>query len=212
MKKPKYKEPKRLIPDIISPNKITVARILMIPLFVLFFYLDFEGARIVAACIFTLAAFTDFLDGYIARKYNVVSTVGKFLDPIADKVLVSTALILLLTNTDFMGTYKWMYLTFGLCIALIMARELIISGFREIAAEQNTVLAAGMLGKIKTVAQDIAIVLLLLCIDFLYYINRDAGTVLFIVGFVVFCLATLLTVVSGLEYIISNRKVLKNKK
>ena len=93
MKKPQYKAQKRLVPDIISPNKITVARICLIPLFVLFFYLTFEGARIWAACIFAVAAFTDFLDGYIARKYDVVSTVGKFLDPIADKVLVATAFI-----------------------------------------------------------------------------------------------------------------------
>ncbi len=212
MKKPKYKKPKRLIPDIISPNKITVARICMIPLFVLFFYLDFEGARIWAACIFALAAFTDFLDGYIARKYNVVSTVGKFLDPIADKVLVATAFIVMLTNEDFMTTHDWMFPVFGIFVAVILARELIISGFREIAAEKNTVLAAGMLGKIKTVAQDFAIFFLLFCIDFLYYINRDAGTILFIIGFIIFCVATLMTIISGVEYIVSNRKVFKDKK
>ncbi|MBR7100063.1 MAG: CDP-diacylglycerol--glycerol-3-phosphate 3-phosphatidyltransferase [Clostridia bacterium] len=208
--KTKPKQQKRLIPDVITPNKITVARICMIPLMILFFYLPFEGARITAAAIFALAAATDFLDGYIARKYNQVSTMGKFLDPIADKVLVLAGFILLLSNTDFMTTYVWMEAVFGIFVCLIVARELIVSGFREIAAEKKVVLAAGMLGKIKTVAQDIAIFFLLFSIDFLYYINYTAGTVFFIIGFVIFCVAVLLTVVSGVEYIVTNKQVLKN--
>ena len=212
MKKPQYKTKKRIVPDIISPNVITVVRICMIPLFVIFFYLSFEGAKIFASCIFAVAAFTDFLDGYIARKYNVVSTVGKFLDPIADKVLVSTAFIVLLTNERFMGTYDWMYVCFGVFVAVVLARELIISGFREIAAEKGLVLSAGMLGKIKTVLQDLALFFLLFCIDFLYYINNDAGFVLFVVGFVLFCIATLMTIVSGIAYIVSNREVFKDKR
>ncbi len=212
MKKPQYKTKKRIVPDIISPNVITVVRICMIPLFVIFFYLSFEGAKIFASCIFAVAAFTDFLDGYIARKYNVVSTVGKFLDPIADKVLVSTAFIVLLTNERFMGTYDWMYVCFGVFVAVVLARELIISGFREIAAEKGLVLSAGMLGKIKTVLQDLALFFLLFCIDFLYYINNDAGFVLFVVGFVLFCMATLMTIVSGIAYIVSNREVFKDKR
>ena len=212
MKKPQYKTKKHIVPDIISPNVITVVRICMIPLFVIFFYLSFEGAKIFASCIFAVAAFTDFLDGYIARKYNVVSTVGKFLDPIADKVLVSTAFIVLLTNERFMGTYDWMYVCFGVFVAVVLARELIISGFREIAAEKGLVLSAGMLGKIKTVLQDLALFFLLFCIDFLYYINNDAGFVLFVVGFVLFCMATLMTIVSGIAYIVSNREVFKDKR
>ena len=212
MKKPQHKAPKRLIPDVISPNKITLVRICMIPLFILFFYLTFEGAKILAAFVFALAAFTDFLDGYIARKYNVVSTMGKFLDPIADKVLVATALIVLLTHERFMGTYNWMGVVFGVFVSLILARELIISGFREIAAEKKVVLAAGTLGKIKTVVQDIAIILLLVCIDFLYYIQNDVGTVIFIIGFIALCMATLLTVVSGIQYVVSNKKVFKDRK
>lgn len=214
MKKPQYKEKKRLIPDIITPNKITVARICLIPLFVLFFYLKASGewTKITAACIFAVAAFTDFLDGYIARKYNVVSTVGKFLDPIADKVLVSTAFIVLLTEQKFMEMYNWMYIVFGIFVAVILARELIISGFREVAAEKNVVLAAGMLGKVKTFVQDLAIFFLIFCIDFRFYRNQTVGTVLFIIGFIFFCIATLLTIISGIEYIVSNRQVFKDKK
>ena len=135
---------------------------------------------------------------------------GKFLDPIADKVLVLAGFILLLSNTNFMTTYVWMEAVFGIFVCLIVARELIVSGFREIAAEKKVVLAAGMLGKIKTVAQDIAIFFLLFSIDFLYYINYTAGTVFFIIGFVIFCVAVLLTVVSGVEYIVTNKQVLKN--
>lgn len=211
MKQNDYQK-KRLIPDIISPNKITIVRLCLIPLFVIFFYQSAEGWKIAAACVFALAAFTDFLDGYIARKYNVVTTVGKFLDPIADKVLVATALILLLSNTRFMGTYDWLPVSMGIFVAVILARELIVSGFREIAAEKKIVLAAGMLGKIKTVVQDITIIVLLVAIDFRYYINIEAGKVLIIVGFSLLCLATVLTVASGLEYLIANRKVFRDNK
>lgn len=201
---------KRLIPDIISPNKITILRLCLIPLFVIFFYQSAEGWKIAAACVFAFAAFTDFLDGYIARKYNVVTTIGKFLDPIADKVLVSTALISLLSHTKLMGAYDWLPVTFGIFISVILARELIISGFREIAAEKHVVLAAGLTGKIKTIVQDITIIVLLLAIDFRYYINIEAGKVLIIVGFSLLCLATALTVISGIEYLITNRNVLRN--
>lgn len=210
MNKQTYKEPKRFIPDVISPNVITMARICMIPLIMLFFFLNFEGAKIIASVLFAIAAFTDFLDGYIARKYNKVSTMGKFLDPIADKVLVLTALILLLVNNNFMTTYKWMGVVFGIFVTVIIARELIVSVFREIAAEKRIVLAAGMLGKIKTVAQDVAIFLMMLSVELLYYIHHTAGTVLFIIGFVLFCIAVLLTVISGVEYIVSNKKVFQN--
>lgn len=212
MKKPVYKEKKRLIPDVITPNKITIVRICMIPLFVLFFYLDFEGSKITAACLFALAAFTDFLDGYIARKYNVVTTVGKFLDPIADKVLVSTAFIVLLTNSDFMefGNYKWLPVVMGIFVSVIMARELIISGFREIAAEKKVVMAAGMLGKIKTFVQDLALFFLIFVIDDIFW--GGTATVLFIIGFVLFVIATALTLASGIEYLVSNRRVFSDRK
>jgi CDP-diacylglycerol--glycerol-3-phosphate 3-phosphatidyltransferase len=204
----KFTTQKRFIPDILSPNVISAIRICLIPLFVLFFYLKGDSMRFVAAGIFAVAAFTDFLDGFIARKYNKITTTGKFLDPIADKVLVATALILLLTHEKFMDAYDWMPAMMGIFVALIVARELIVSVFREIAADKKVVLAAGMLGKAKTFVQDIAIIVLLISIGIsydLYY--SDAGLVVFIVGFVLFCIATLLTVISGAEYIITNRKV-----
>jgi CDP-diacylglycerol--glycerol-3-phosphate 3-phosphatidyltransferase len=107
-----------------------------------------------------------------------------------------------------MDAYDWMPAMMGIFVALIVARELIVSVFREIAADKKVILAAGILGKAKTFVQDIAIIVLLISIGIsydLYY--SDAGLVVFIVGFVLFCIATLLTVISGAEYIITNRKV-----
>jgi CDP-diacylglycerol--glycerol-3-phosphate 3-phosphatidyltransferase len=207
--KPTMKK-KRFIPDILSPNVISVIRLCLIPIFVLFFYLKGENMRFIAAGIFAVAAFTDFLDGFIARKYNKVTTTGKFLDPIADKVLVATALILLLTHEKFMDMYDWMPAMMGIFVAVIIARELIVSVFREIAADKQVVLAAGILGKAKTLVQDVAIIVLIICIGVKYdQYYPDAGLVLFIIGFVLFCIATFLTLVSGAEYIITNRKVFK---
>lgn len=148
------------------PNKITLTRIFMIPVFVLFFYLDVLNGWnfLIAAIIFLLAASTDALDGHIARSRGLVTNLGKFLDPIADKVLVSTAFILLLTRGIIFEVRffeGWGLIVAGICVAVILARELIVSGFRMIAAERNLVIAADKLGKIKTTFQDASIVLIL---------------------------------------------------
>ena len=195
------------------PNKITLTRIFMIPVFVLFFYLDMVPCNfLIAAVIFLLAAFTDALDGHIARSRGLVTNLGKFLDPIADKVLVSTALILLLTRgivfeiSFFAG---WGLIVAGVCVAVILARELIVSGFRMIAAGRGMVLAADKLGKVKTVFQDLSIALILAGMSFL---GRQAGTVVAIVGIFAFYVCTLLTVISGANYIIKNKKVLAEEK
>ena len=192
------------------PNKITLTRIFMIPVFIVFFYLTIMPFNyVVAAVVFALAAFTDALDGHIARKYNLVTNLGKFLDPIADKVLVSTAFILLLTSPAafMLAPFGWAGLvTAGICVSVILARELIVSGFRMIAAGRNLVLAADKLGKFKTTAQDVSIFLLLVSMSFL---NYAFGEVFAYIGLVFFALCTVLTVVSGANYIIKNRHVLK---
>ena len=211
---------KKFIPDVLSPNVISIIRLCLIPLFLLFFYSSEEELKIVAACIFALAAATDFVDGYIARKYNKVTTIGKFLDPIADKVLVATALIVILTDGEFMtnivdGADKWLPVTMGILVSVIIARELIVSVFREIAAEKNVVLAAGYLGKVKTFVQDIAIVVLIVAMalkEMYFYRFETLVFVTFLVGFILFCVAALLTVVSGIEYVVTNKEVLKNGK
>ncbi len=195
------------------PNKITLTRIFMIPVFVLFFYLDVMNGwnYLVAAVVFVLAASTDALDGHIARSRGLVTNLGKFLDPIADKVLVSTALILLLTRggvfeiSFFSG---WGLIVAGICVAVILARELIVSGFRMIAAGRGIVLAADKLGKLKTVFQDASIALILAGMAFIGY---EAGVVIAAVGIFCFYICTVLTVVSGVNYVVRNKQVLSEE-
>ena len=183
------------------PNKITLIRIAMIPVFVLFYYLTAVPYHfLISAIIFALAAFTDFLDGYIARKYNLVTDMGKFLDPIADKVLVLTALVLMLTNVG--GEPVLPALFGGICVALVITRELIVSSLRIVAASKQVVIAADKLGKIKTVLQDISIFILIMAFDF----TATAHTVLYVIGLVIFTLSMIMTVISGTSYVVKNRK------
>jgi CDP-diacylglycerol--glycerol-3-phosphate 3-phosphatidyltransferase len=186
----------------------------MIPVFVLVFFLDgvLPYNYVISAVLFALAACTDFIDGHIARSRGLVTNLGKFLDPIADKVLVSTAMILLLTLGNVftvMGSWaSGLYITTAVCICVIMARELIISAFRQVAAANGVVMAAEKLGKYKTTFQDIAIFVLIFAGDF----SGKAGLVFASIGFVLFAVATVLTVWSGISYVVKNKQVLKDKK
>ncbi len=200
------------------PNKITLARIFMIPLFVVIFYLPVIPYNyLIAAVVFVLAALTDALDGHIARSRNLVTNLGKFLDPIAAKGLVSTAFILLLPEPAvfsapfllFNGAISAetaMRITAGVCVAVIFARELIVSGFRMGAAERKLVIAADKLGKIKTTCQDVSIAALLASMSFL---ETKAGQIAALIGLVFFFLCTFFTVLSGVNYIVKNKQVLK---
>ena len=194
------------------PNKLTIARMVMIPLFVLFFYLGFSGHFFVALGVFALASLTDLLDGKIARRYNLVTNLGKFLDPIADKVLVSSALIVLLTQSLFFTAFlgDWAMIAGGCCVAVIFARELIVSGFRMVAADAGIVIAADKVGKFKTVAQDVAVIALLAFGGF-YDIFGDSAGVAAVnyAGLIMLALAALLTIISGINYIVKNIQVLK---
>lgn len=185
------------------PNKLSIIRICLIPVFTAIFYIPQIPYRfLISAIIFVVAACTDFLDGYIARKYNMVTNLGKFLDPIADKVLVSTALIVMLTVPTIAPWYA------GVAVAIILARELIVSGFRMVAASRGMVLAADKLGKAKTIFQDVAIALLLVSGEEFLFIN---GLELFnIVGLSLLGVATILTIVSGVNYLVKNKAVLKD--
>ena len=185
------------------PNKLTVLRIIMIPLFTAIFYITAVPYNFVlSAVIFAIAAFTDFLDGHIARKYNMVTDFGKFLDPIADKVLVSTALIIMLLplGVEILPWYG------AICVAVILTRELIVSGFRLIAAGKGMVIAADKSGKIKTFLTDIAIVVLLVSANFI-----NALPWLNLVGRILLYLSTLLTIYSGAECMIKNKGVISSK-
>ena len=181
-------------------TKVTVARIMLIipaaVLYILAFCLPlYQYGLLIAACVtFSVLCATDFIDGTIARKTHTVSNLGKFLDPIADKVLVSTALIVLLTRGAVFGLRffaEWGMIAAGVCVAVILARELIVSGFRMIAAGRGMVLAADKLGKIKTVFQDLSIALILGGMSFL---SSDAGQIVAIVGIFAFYVCTVLTI------------------
>ena len=172
------------------PNKLTLLRVIMIPIFVVVLLSSLVPAplnRYIAVVIFILASFTDYLDGHIARKYNLVTNFGKFMDPLADKLLVSAAMICMI---ELGMLPAWV-------VIIIISREFIITGFRLIAAEGGLVIAASWWGKIKTVTQMAMIILMLLGV------NKVIGTILVV-------LATIFTVVSGVDYIVKNISVLKN--
>ena len=193
------------------PNKITLTRIFMIPVFVLIFFLDFKYHFLMAAILFAVAACTDFIDGHIARSRGLVTNLGKFLDPIADKVLVSTAMLLLLTMQGnlflkFEGAAQGVYIATAVCICVIMARELIISAFRQIAAARGLVLAAEKLGKYKTTFQDISLFVWIFAADF----SGKMGEIFAYVGLGLFAIATVLTIWSGISYVVKNKQVLKD--
>lgn len=170
-----------------TPNKLTLMRTLMVPIFVLCMYLDFNNSRIIATLIFAIASFTDFLDGYLARRDNLVTNFGKFADPLADKILVCSAMIMLVGTGEMPA---W-------AVIIIIAREFTITGFRIIAASENITIAASPLGKFKTVTQLISNILLLTGIEKFRPL-----------GMGIFYLAVVFTVISGADYLIKNKKVL----
>lgn len=190
------------------PNKITLSRIFLIPIFGVIFFLNMIPYNyFIAALIFIIASCTDFIDGHIARKYNLVTNLGKFLDPIADKVLVSTALIFVLVKPEIIMVAwgSWTLIFAGVCVAVILARELIVSGFRMVAASTGLVLAADKIGKVKTTFQDISIAMLLAGANFFNLLK--VSQVINIIGLVCLGIATILTIWSGVSYIVKNRAV-----
>ncbi len=183
------------------PNKISIARIALIPVFIALYYLTVIPHNFLyASIVFAVAAFTDFLDGYIARKYNMVTDFGKFLDPIADKVLVLTAMILMLTNV---GGGLLPVVSGGIGVIIILARELIVSSFRMVAATKKVVIAADKLGKIKTVSQDIALLLILFSKGF----SGQVFDIIWLVGYCLFIFSVIMTLISGINYIVKNKAV-----
>ena len=173
------------------PNKLTIARVIMIPVFLVFLYLNNWGCeKYIAVGIFILASLTDLLDGKIARKYNLVTNFGKFMDPLADKLLVCSALIALV---DLNRIAAWI-------VIIIIAREFIISGFRLVASDNGVVIAASYWGKFKTTFQMIMIILLI--------INFQSSVMMVITEIIVY-IALILTIVSLIDYLVKNRAVMK---
>ncbi len=158
--------------------------------------LFFFDLRIASAVFFMVLSMTDSLDGYLARKYNVVSSVGKFLDPIADKILVVAAMfILAVARASALELYSY-----AVCFTLLVARDFVVSGLRLIAVEKGTVIAADVWGKIKTFVLDVALTVLLLA-----YLHP----VVLYVGIALLYLSTVLSLVGAVNYVVKNKQVLK---
>lgn len=181
------------------PNKLTMLRIIIIPVMIIISCISFLNEQVLFANIsianfinlilFMLASFTDFLDGNIARKRNLVTTFGKFADPLADKMLVFTAMIILLEQgviPDFV-------------VILILMREFIVTGVRLVAVEHGTVIAASKLGKLKTATTMLALIVL-----FLF----QSSNIVLVIGLVFIYIALALTIISGVEYFYKNRQVI----
>lgn len=173
------------------PNKLTILRALLVPVFVFFMLFPAENDllfRLIAEVIFCIASFTDFLDGYIARKRKLVTNFGKFMDPLADKLLVCAALICMIPLSYLPAWY----------VIILISREFIISGFRLIAVEQNIVIAASYFGKFKTVSQMLMIILLILQVPALSLVTD-----------ILVYLSLALTIISLMDYLYKNRRVLE---
>ena len=177
------------------PNKLTVFRVILIPFFVFFLLSSaFEGyGQYIAVVIFIVASLTDFADGKIARKYNLVTNFGKFMDPLADKLLVCSAMICLIETEKLAA---WI-------VIVIISREFIISGFRLVASDNGVVIAANYWGKFKTTFQIRMIIVLMLDFDNYYF---D------LLGRILTYIALTLTVVSLIDYVVKNKAVLKEQK
>ena len=176
------------------PNKLTTFRVILIPFFVFFMLApNMTGINhYIAAAIFIVASLTDLLDGKIARKYNLVTNFGKFMDPLADKLLVCSAMICLIQNGQLAA---WI-------VVIIIAREFIISGFRLIASDNGVVIAASYWGKFKTTFQMLMVIVLILNIQMSFFQ---------ILGVILTYVALILTVVSLIDYIVKNKDVLKEQ-
>ena len=177
------------------PNKLTIMRVILIPFFVFFLLSPYFPAygNYIAVAIFIVASLTDMLDGKIARKYNLVTNFGKFMDPLADKLLVCSAMICLI-ELDRLAAW---------IVIVIIAREFLISGFRLVASDNGVVIAASYWGKFKTTFQMLMVIVLILDIQMPFFL---------ILGTVLTYVALILTVVSLIDYIVKNKDVLKDQK
>ena len=170
-----------------TANKLTLLRIALIPVLLVILYLGFPGSNYAALAVFIIASLTDLLDGYIARHYNQITNFGKFMDPLADKVLVLSAMCWFVENGQMPG---W-------CLAIVLFREFAVSGMRLVAVEQGKVIAAAWSGKIKTASTMVCLCLMMLNIP--SWLNLIC---------IIVIVAT--TVYSGIEYFIKNAAVFKN--
>lgn len=177
------------------PNKLTLLRVIMIPFFVAAMLTEHKW---IALVLFVVASLTDLADGKIARRYNLVTDFGKFMDPLADKMLVISALICLV-GMDRIWTW---------IVILIVAREFIISGFRLVAAEKGKVIAASMWGKFKTTFQMIMVIMMIIDVDYAWSDIANFGLVYSVLTWIITVIAVALTIISLADYLIKNWSVM----
>lgn len=173
------------------PNKLTMFRVILIPVFIIVLMAGIFSEplnRYIGVAVFCIASFTDYLDGNIARKYNLVTNFGKFMDPLADKLLVCSAMICMISTGQLEAWF----------VIIIIAREFIISGFRLVAADSGIVIAASYWGKFKTVSQMFMVIVLIM----------DLGGVFDVIGTVLIWASLILTIVSLVDYVAKNIQVL----
>ena len=193
------------------PNKLTFLRVLLVPVMIIISVIpglndnyvvnSLSISNLINVIIFIVASLTDFLDGHLARKNNQVTTFGKFADPLADKMLVISSLIILLVDyLSFNNAYDYRAVVEGWAVCIIVIRELMVSGIRLVAVEHGKVIAAGWSGKIKTAFTMVSIIFCFLCGAF----NQEWAVIL---SRVLIYISVAITIYSGLEYLIKNRKI-----
>lgn len=179
------------------PNKLTILRVILVPIFMALLLMSNIGAQIAALIVFALASLTDMLDGKIARKYNLITNFGKFMDPLADKMLTTAAFIVFLQK-GIINSWPLM---------IILTREFMVSGIRLVAASEGNVIAAAFWGKFKTVAQMAAIMATIILTMDLQFIPMPTGV---LIPQILIWISVVFTVFSGIEYLIKNINLLKN--
>ena len=192
-----------------TATKITLLRIAFIPVVVAVYLLNFPGHRILAGVLFAIAALSDLIDGYVARKYNQVSDLGKFLDPIADKMLVVVFMFLFVADNLIFNPWG------AIVCGVVLSREFMISAFRMQAAVKKIVIPADVWGKLKTDFQDVGSAVIIFASDPIFLSHGDGaamvGKVLMYIGLVAFFIGAALAVYSGVNYIVKNKNVFTQK-
>ena len=181
-----------------TANKLTILRVILVPVFMAFLMMEPMWCQIAALLIFIIASATDGIDGYIARHYNQITTFGKFMDPLADKMLTTAAFLVLLEH----GRVS------SIAVMIVLAREFMVAGIRMLAGADGNVIAASMLGKIKTVSQMVAIIAAIILMNPIFADVPE--TAQFITDILVW-ISTAITVISGIDYLIKNKYILQNK-
>lgn len=186
-----------------TPNKLTMVRILLVPFFILFLLIpELPHNYLIALIIFVVASLTDALDGHIARKNQLITNFGKFLDPLADKLLITSALI----------CFVELGFASSVVVVLITAREFLVTSLRLVAADRGTVIAASPLGKMKTISQMTAVIVILLMQEGIYLGLLPLDSAVVAVGEVLLWIACIFTIVSGLQYLYNGRAFLLSDK